>query len=114
MAGPMLAKVISRQSDLTPRPGGIPFRKLAGRSDACGEALIHSVRVRASTPAHDRPALHLNGQPQLGGSTAAGLRQQAGGVAGASDWARHGLWSERSAHPARCEAEAEDGWERAE
>jgi hypothetical protein len=54
-------EVISRQSDLDPRLGGIPFRKLAGRSDACGEALLPPSLLRASTPAHDRPALHLRG-----------------------------------------------------
>jgi hypothetical protein len=56
----------SAQTDLTP-PGGRPFfRKLACRSDACGEVLMESV-VRTSTPAHDRQALLMrNGPPWAG------------------------------------------------
>ena len=73
--GPMRGKESSQQSDLTPRWGGVAFRKLACRSDAVGEALPDTLRIRASTPAHDRQAHHAKGHP----ATPSGFRVVLGG-----------------------------------
>jgi hypothetical protein len=80
--GPMRGKQSSRQSDLRPRWAGVAFRKLACRSDACGEALVDTWRVRASTPAHDRQAHHVKGHP----ATPLGSRVVLGGVHGQAAW----------------------------
>ena len=80
--GPVATTNSSGETDLSPRRVGIHFRKLACRSDACGEALVDTWRVRASTPAHDRQAHHVKGHP----ATPLGSRVVLGGVHGQAAW----------------------------
>ena len=70
------------ETDLSPRRVGIHFRKLACRSDAVGEALPDTLRIRASTPAHDRQAHHAKGHP----ATPSGFRVVLRGVHGQTAW----------------------------
>jgi hypothetical protein len=52
----MLPKESLGETDPKPRADDIAFPKPACRSDAVGEALRTTERIRASTPAHDRQA----------------------------------------------------------